>query len=96
MQSHGSVGALVYHKQHDAVVVVRQFRPAVWAWSKLEAEQAGQAEPPITAAFTYELCAGPIIPAFDFKLLSLSCCLSPSCNAGSPGRLMLCWPPVQV
>ena len=70
MQSHGSVGALVYHKEHDAVVIVRQFRPAVWAWSKLEADEAGQAESPLSAAFTYELCAGPILPALDFKLLS--------------------------
>lgn len=29
MQSHGSVGILLYHKQHKGVIIVRQFRPAV-------------------------------------------------------------------
>ncbi len=29
LQSHGSVGALVYHKEYDGVIIVRQFRPAV-------------------------------------------------------------------
>ena len=95
LQSHGSVGALVYHKQHDAVVIVRQFRPAVWAWSKLEADEAGQAEPQITAGFTYELCAGPILPALNCNLLSPSrcpaCCQFPlrSCSVTRRAHVML-------
>lgn len=60
VQSHGSVGALVYQRSQDSVVIVRQFRPAVYAWAKLEAEKSGQPPPPIASAFTYEICAGLI------------------------------------
>lgn len=30
----------------------------VYAWSKLQAEAEGREPPPLSAAFTYELCAG--------------------------------------
>lgn len=44
-----SVSALLYHKDLDSFVLVKQFRPAVWA-----AKGALEA----SSGYTYELCAG--------------------------------------
>lgn len=48
-----SVACVLHYLDMDAVVLVRQFRPAVYA-SIAHATPA----PPLTAGFTYELCAG--------------------------------------
>ncbi|KXZ46854.1 hypothetical protein GPECTOR_40g588 [Gonium pectorale] len=60
VESHSSVGVILYHRELDAWVIVRQFRPAVYATLLREAEAAGKPKPPFSAAFTYELCAGLI------------------------------------
>ncbi|GIL82383.1 hypothetical protein Vretimale_11836 [Volvox reticuliferus] len=60
VESHASVGVVLYHRELDAFVIVRQFRPAVYASLLREAEVAGRSPPPFKAAFTYELCAGLI------------------------------------
>lgn len=56
IEAHPSVGVILYHDDLDAFVVVRQFRPAVYA-SLLAAADASS-PPPLHAAFTVELCAG--------------------------------------
>lgn len=72
IEAHPSVGVVLYHEDMDAFLIVRQFRPAVYA--ALLAESNGNAgndggkgapspaapppPPPLHAAFTYELCAG--------------------------------------
>ncbi|EFJ40866.1 hypothetical protein VOLCADRAFT_119828 [Volvox carteri f. nagariensis] len=60
VESHASVGVVLYHRDLDAFVIVRQFRPAVYASLLREAEAAGRHPPPFKDAFTYELCAGLI------------------------------------
>ncbi|GLI70761.1 hypothetical protein VaNZ11_015790 [Volvox africanus] len=60
VESHASVGVVLYHRDLDAFLIVRQFRPAVYASLLREAEAAGRSPPPFKSAFTYELCAGLI------------------------------------
>lgn len=43
-----------------AFILVRQFRPAVYAALMREAAAAGAPSPPLTSGFTFELCAGII------------------------------------
>ncbi|KAK3251995.1 hypothetical protein CYMTET_38686 [Cymbomonas tetramitiformis] len=61
VQSFPSVAVALYHSDIDAAILVRQFRPAVYA-SKLIEEEAkgadGDSNLPYSAGFTYELCAG--------------------------------------
>jgi nudix-type nucleoside diphosphatase (YffH/AdpP family) len=65
IEAHESVGIVLYHEDLDAFVLVRQFRPAVYA-TLLLAGGAGAAAassspsppPPMHAGFTFELCAG--------------------------------------
>lgn len=65
IEAHASVGVVLYHENLDAFLLVRQFRPAVYA--TLAATEAASSSsssapppppPPLHAAFTYELCAG--------------------------------------
>lgn len=58
VKSHASVGVVLYHRGRDAFIVVRQFRPAVYAARCRAAAEAGAAAPPKDAGFTFELCAG--------------------------------------
>lgn len=58
VESHPSVACLLYHRERQAVILVRQFRPAVYVSAMREAEAAGQPKPPLSVGFTYELCAG--------------------------------------
>jgi len=46
VQTHDSVAILLYHKEEDAFVLVKQFRPAVYLKNH--------------EGYTYELCAGLI------------------------------------
>jgi hypothetical protein len=43
------VAVVLYHKDLDAFLLVRQFRPAVYACRLREAQEAGQAAPDRTA-----------------------------------------------
>lgn len=65
VRAHASVAVLLYHKSQKSVLIVRQFRPAVFACVRAEeaaaAEAAGAPPPPppsLASGFTYELCAG--------------------------------------
>ncbi|UPR00888.1 uridine diphosphate glucose pyrophosphatase [Chloropicon primus] len=58
IKSMGSVAVVLYHRDLDSVVLVRQFRPPVWA-SQIP-ESGGGEVPGLEAGFTYELCAGLI------------------------------------
>eukprot|EP00879_Flechtneria_rotunda_P028448 GHRR01030559.1.p1 GENE.GHRR01030559.1~~GHRR01030559.1.p1 ORF type:complete len:254 (+),score=69.74 GHRR01030559.1:160-921(+) len=58
IQAHSSVAVVLYHKDLDAFLVVRQFRPAVYAFKLREAQSVGQPAPDVAAGFTIELCAG--------------------------------------
>lgn len=49
IESHASVGVVLYHADMDAWLLVRQFRPAVYASISREAQAAGQPEPPLLA-----------------------------------------------
>lgn len=71
VESHPSVAVLLYHRQRQAVVLVRQFRPAVYVSAMRAAEAAGQPKPPLSAGFTYELCAGIVDkPGLDLKQIT--------------------------
>ncbi|GAB4815964.1 hypothetical protein N2152v2_003010 [Parachlorella kessleri] len=66
--SHPSVAILLFHTEKKAVILVRQFRPAVYISAVKEAELAGRPKPDLTAGFTHELCAGIIDkPHLDLK-----------------------------
>jgi len=58
--SHPSVGVILHYQAPglDAALIVRQFRPPVFAVAAAAAAAAGAALPPISAGFTFELCAG--------------------------------------
>lgn len=61
VQSHSSVAILLYHTQMNAFLLVRQFRPPVYAnllqeWPDNEATHP--TPPPLEEAFVFELCAG--------------------------------------
>ncbi|WP_104749399.1 NUDIX hydrolase [Helicobacter cynogastricus] len=47
---HDSVAVLIYHTQEENYIVVKQFRPAVWAHATLCGEEVD--------GYVYELCAG--------------------------------------
>ena len=64
-RSHPSVSCVIWHRERTSALVVRQFRPPVWAAALAEAqeEQAGKGAedvppPPLEAGLTFELCAG--------------------------------------
>lgn len=48
VQAHASVAVVLYHRDWQAFVVVRQFRPAVYAVKWRAAKAAGQPPPPFT------------------------------------------------
>lgn len=60
VKAHSSVGIVLYHADEDAFIVVRQFRPAVYASRWMEAQAEGKPAPPLSTGFTYELTAGII------------------------------------
>ncbi len=60
VSAHSSVGIILYHRQLHSLLLVRQFRPAVYASRWMEAEAEGRPQPPLSAGFTFELCAGII------------------------------------
>ncbi|EFN53752.1 hypothetical protein CHLNCDRAFT_58436 [Chlorella variabilis] len=71
VESHPSVAVLLYHRQRQAVILVRQFRPAVYVSAMRAAQAAGQTKPALSAGFTYELCAGIIDkPGLDLKQIT--------------------------
>ena len=53
-----SVSVLLYHRQREAFLLVRQFRPAVLCSARFEAAAEGRPEPGTEAGFTFEMCAG--------------------------------------
>ena len=62
-RSHASVSCVIYHRERKSALVVRQFRPAVWAAALADAQEEGAggrdaAPPPLEAGLTFELCAG--------------------------------------
>ncbi|KRZ86854.1 Uridine diphosphate glucose pyrophosphatase [Trichinella sp. T8] len=62
--SHNSVAALIYHRTRQAIVLVKQFRPAVYA-NNIEISTFGKTEVdtekfPPKLGMTFELCAGII------------------------------------
>jgi len=57
VESHSSVAILLYHRQLDSLILVRQFRPAVYV-SESRAAAPGAPRLPLTAGLTFELCAG--------------------------------------
>ena len=56
IKSHSSIGVVVYHKDLKQLLIVRQFRPPVYA--TLRRAAASDAPPDLASGFTYELCAG--------------------------------------
>ena len=54
IEAHDSVAALLYHKEKDAFVVVKQFRPAVF----LKEGQRDVRHLKTEVGYTFELCAG--------------------------------------
>lgn len=59
VRSHSSVAILLYHTQRRAFLLVRQFRPAVYATAAATAAEEGAPGPlPLHCGFTFELCAG--------------------------------------
>lgn len=74
-----SVGVVLYHRDLDAWLLVRQFRPAVYATARREAAEAGQPQPSVAEgkqASTTVWAGG------------LRSCPVPSavCNAHTPGQ----------
>lgn len=62
-RSHPSVSCVIWHRERRSALVVRQFRPPVWAAALAEAqeEEIGKQDvplPPLEAGLTFELCAG--------------------------------------
>jgi hypothetical protein len=49
VESHASVGVVLYHGGMGAFIIVRQFRPAVWISRSREAAARGLPPPPLAA-----------------------------------------------
>eukprot|EP00879_Flechtneria_rotunda_P013290 GHRR01013878.1.p1 GENE.GHRR01013878.1~~GHRR01013878.1.p1 ORF type:complete len:223 (+),score=60.33 GHRR01013878.1:224-892(+) len=58
VQAHDSVAIVLYNKELHSFIIVRQFRPAVYAVKLRAAAAAGQSDPDPAVGLTYELCAG--------------------------------------
>ena len=76
VSSHPSVAILLYHTTRRAFLLVRQFRPAVYATAMRTATEAAEAigaSPPaplpLTCGFTFELCAGIVGDKPDLSLI---------------------------
>ncbi|KAF5831368.1 NUDIX hydrolase domain-like protein [Dunaliella salina] len=67
VESHPSVGIVLFHRDLNAFLLVRQFRPAVYAAELRAALVAGLPPPSLAEGFTYELCAGLIDKAKNIK-----------------------------
>ena len=63
-RSHASVSIVIFHRERKSALLVRQFRPAVWAAALAEAREEAEGKqdipppPPLEAGLTFELCAG--------------------------------------
>jgi len=57
IRSMNSVAVVLYHRELDSAVMVRQFRPPVWA-SAVASEAAAGSDASLAQGFTFELCAG--------------------------------------
>lgn len=68
--SHPSVAVVLYHRGLDALLLVRQFRPAVYAFHASEAAAEGRPGPPLEAGFTLELCAGLVDKAKSLEQIA--------------------------
>jgi len=58
IEAHDSIAVLLYDKEMHSVLMVRQFRPTVYARALRHAQKSNLPEPSFVAGFTYELCAG--------------------------------------
>lgn len=57
--SHDSIAVVIYHKEMDSLLLVRQFRPALYATKLRSAAKNGwSCDIPLADGFTCELCAG--------------------------------------
>lgn len=76
VNSHSSVAILLYHTQRRAFLLVRQFRPAVYATAMRTAAEEGQdtaANPlPLHCGFTFELCAGIVGDKPELSLVEIA------------------------
>jgi len=57
IRSMNSVAVVLYHRELDSAVMVRQFRPPVWA-SAVASEATAGSDASLAQGFTFELCAG--------------------------------------
>jgi hypothetical protein len=79
--SHPSVAVLLYHRQRQAVILVRQFRPAVYISATREAEAAGEPKPPLSGALDLLFMCLVVwlvewlICGLFVRLVRRSCCL---------------------
>lgn len=71
VQSHPSVAVLLYHVQRQAVILVRQFRPAVYVSALRAAEAAGAPRPPLSGVQQ--------AASVDRAAWRASCCVLPVC-----------------
>lgn len=87
VESHPSVAVLLYHRQRQAVILVRQFRPAVYVSAMRAAQAAGQTKPALSGA--REAAGGRRGPAWGCGAVGMGC--GPACRraagSGGPG-----WP----
>ena len=63
IKAHDSIAIVLYHRDKHSFLLVRQFRPALYASLLRTAGCTNTADtdakpPPLSQAFTYELCAG--------------------------------------
>jgi len=57
--SHDSIAVVIYHKELKSLLLVRQFRPALYATKLRAAANSGSSRDiPLAEGFTCELCAG--------------------------------------
>ena len=72
VKAHDSVAVVLYHKDKNCMLLVRQFRPALYGTllrgrGITDTRQAGADAPDLTAAFTCELCAGIVDKDMSLK-----------------------------
>ncbi|GMH40194.1 hypothetical protein BSKO_08098 [Bryopsis sp. KO-2023] len=71
IEAHDSIAVVLHHTGLDAFLLVRQFRPAVYAAALRKATELRQPAPSFEEGFTCELCAG-IVDKPDLNLAEIA------------------------
>lgn len=80
VESHPSVAALLHHRERQAVILVRQFRPAVYVSAMKAAEAAGEARPALAGKRLQLACWPIVVQHTECNWLACPCWRADGCT----------------